>query len=97
MEAEEEEHDDDWRCAGSDMMRRRCNAASWLAGWLAGTGPAEQEGETPVERRPKKHQATHQVHTIWRDRSSHGNQSPTKNQRGFRIQSRGRTRRLCVQ
>lgn len=44
MEAEEEEHDDDWRCAASDMMRRRCDASN-LAGWLAGTsGPAKQEG-----------------------------------------------------
>ncbi|KAL0473558.1 hypothetical protein QR685DRAFT_595265 [Neurospora intermedia] len=70
------------KALGSDMMRRRCDASK-LAGWQAGTGPAE--GGTTA----RKHQATHRVYSIWRDRLT-VTQSPTKTNKagGFvRIQS----------
>ncbi|KAK3494644.1 uncharacterized protein B0T23DRAFT_419337 [Neurospora hispaniola] len=64
------------KALGSDMMRRRCDASK-LAGWPA---LAQRKGGTTVERaerRPRKHQATHRVYSIWRDRLT-VTQSPTK-------------------
>ncbi|EGO57737.1 hypothetical protein NEUTE1DRAFT_137533 [Neurospora tetrasperma FGSC 2508] len=76
------------KALGSDMMRRRCDASK-LAGWPA---LAQRKGGTTVERaerRPRKHQATHRVYSIWRGRLT-VTQSPTKTNKagGFvRIQS----------
>ncbi|KAK3505000.1 hypothetical protein B0T13DRAFT_444086 [Neurospora crassa] len=76
------------KALGSDMMRRRCDASK-LAGWLAGTGPAEGGNNGRTGGKEAKETSGNSPSLLDLARPSHGNPVSHKDQQSGRFRSFG--------
>ncbi|EAA26922.1 hypothetical protein GE21DRAFT_4321 [Neurospora crassa] len=72
------------KALGSDMMRRRCDASK-LAGWLAGTGPAEGGNNGRTGGKEAKETSGNSPSSLDLARPSHGNPVSHKDQQSGRF------------